>query len=83
MEKKKVIASLSVWSFVHFALFMFNGGFSSPIRKREAFYPFTNVYPIERYFDLHYYDITELLVYVGGAWLAFFLYYYLKDDNKA
>ena len=30
------------------------------------FYPFTN--------SINYYDYTELFVYVGGAWLGYFLY---------
>jgi len=79
MEKKKVIAILAIWSFVHFILYMFGGGGHGIYHvheEREIIYPF-------QCFELADYDITELTIYVGGAWLAFFLYYYLKDDNKA
>jgi len=84
MKKKSVIAVLTFWSFVHFVLFMFGGSFGDRYKK---FFPFTykmvyfgsGDWEITQYFDVSYYDIIELTAYVGGAWLIFFLFYYLKN----
>lgn len=79
-QKKKVIAFLSVWSFVHFTLFIF--GYNRWTGdESKYFFPITDDFWNNGHFEVEYYDMTELIVYVGGAWLIFFLYYYLNEDK--
>lgn len=60
----------------------------------EKFYPFTShlyylhstnntPYPKTAfgYFNLNFYDYTEYFVYVGGVWMIYFLYRYLKESK--
>ena len=59
------------------------------VSQMEEFYPFTFVedttsnanFPNHN-FDLRFYDYTEYFVYVGGVWMIYFLYRYLKRVNK-
>lgn len=79
MNKKRIIAVLSIWSFIHLILFVKYG---SVIRsKGEVFWGTHDCWLGKG--DICGYDITEFLLYVGSAWLIFVLYYYLKGDNKA
>lgn len=74
--KKKLIALLSIWSFMHFILFL-NGGslFTSTGDVLWGTHDCLGVKGICQY------DITEFVLFVGGAWLIFVLYYYLKHDK--
>lgn len=68
-----------------------NPYFSEEISSRQLFYPFTSyLYKGSRgymlgtiseqfqNFDLRFYDYTEYFVYVGGVWMIYFIYRYLK-----
>lgn len=79
---KMVITILCLWTFLHTFLLLrnidskyayrvlFSEGDTNPLRI-QRFYPFTGT--------IIFYDYTEYFVYVGGAWMLFFLYRLLKD----
>lgn len=62
------------------------------VAPSEKFYPFTciddkydknndsdwNIYN----FDLRFYDTSEFFIYVGGIWMIFFLYRYLRGEKQ-
>lgn len=45
----------------------------------ELFYPFYAWRSLFLYSRIEMYDYTEYFVYVGGAWLVFLLYKYLRN----
>jgi hypothetical protein len=73
---KKVVVILSLWSFIHLVIFVMS--FNSYRYLKTYFFPFFDWdnYEIGGH-HLSTYDLSEFLVYVGGAWLVFFLYKYL------
>lgn len=71
-----------------------NHSFSEELNTRQLFYPFTLYFhegstgigygkATEQFqnFDLRLYDYTEYFVYVGGVWMIYFLYKYLKINK--
>jgi len=92
-RNKLVIPVLCLWSFMHTYLIVksnqveyieyqglkltLDGEIFSTSSK---FYPFTSSGGYS-WFDVRYYDFTEYFVYVGGAWLIYFLYRYLKGSK--
>lgn len=83
LKREILCVSLFFWSCVHILLYTMDGSLSDESNQRKYFYPVTDPYPTINVFDISNYDLTELTVYIVGAWLIFFLYYYLKDNNKA
>ena len=87
-KEKKIIAGLIVWTFTHIVLWAYGNFSFGEWEPKEFFYPFVKTdfpYPTGligstvSYPHLYtVYDFTEFLIYVGGAWLIFFLYKYLK-----
>jgi len=80
-RQKIFISFLCIWSFVNIYVlirinsfimvreginFILVNGHYQRIVPQKAFYPFA--------YSVYYYDYTELFVYVGGAWLLYFLY---------
>jgi len=89
---KLVIPVLCVWSFIHtlMVLRLFAKNYLPAYRidgggwifTTERFYPFTvNFRGHKGYFDIRFYDYTEYFVYVGGVWMIYFLYKYLKGNK--
>lgn len=76
MRKKKVIAILSVWTFIHTILLV-----AGIISDNDLATQGGQFCPND-YGSGNMYDITEFLFYVGGAWLWYFLYHYLKSDKE-
>ena len=74
-KEKKIIAGLIVWTFIHLGLLIFGGTYIGDESYRRMFY---GLYEFPRFDWIEIYDFTELFVYVGGAWLIFFLFRYLK-----
>ncbi len=91
-KDKVIISGLCVWSFLNtFILIRNSSGYSSyndastgikimflygkPLMSNpiEYFYPFKGA--------LNMYDYTEYFVYVGGVWMIYFLYHYLKGSK--
>jgi len=72
--EKKMFVFLSIWSFAHVFTYIVTEGDGS----YEEFFPFYSFWdtPLGEV-----YDFTELFFYVGGGWLFFFLYKYLKKDS--
>jgi len=86
-KDKLIVSSLCIWSFINaFVLLKYFGGSSFKkgwaikIDQRDLFYPFTYSSDFRKY-DIRFYDYTEFFVYVGGAWLIYFLYRYLKGSK--
>ena len=86
-KQKIMVVILCIWSFIHTFLFLKNivnivegvytykretpmGTLSLSYPLTSGFYPFTG--------HLAYYDLTEYFLYVGGVWMLFFLYRFLK-----
>ena len=85
MNKKQriIISALCVWSFVNAFILIRNGkyefiqnGYKFIFHNGKVYRPETGFYPFSN--SIYYYDSTELFVYVGGAWLIYFLYRFLK-----
>lgn len=86
---KIVVAILSMWTFLHTYLIIKSQNESMDIQgikmtldgqrlfPNNAFYPFSSNFYSDT-FNVAYYDFSEYFVYVGGAWLIFFLFKYFQ-----
>lgn len=97
VKEKAVIAVLCIWSFINTYVIIKNvtGEWYSRYGKHfvsiegksyipsKIFYPFTyNESPNISSFDIRFYDYSEYFIYVGGVWMIYLLYQYLKGSNK-
>jgi hypothetical protein len=91
---KLIISALCIWSFINTYLIIrsyeiehyeYKGLkfelYGKIFSRTSMFYPFTND-GRNSWFDVSFYDFTEYFVYVGGVWMIYFLYRFLKKQNS-
>lgn len=86
---KKIITGLSLWSFLNLVIWLAHSSDSEEsfnADRKGYFFPFSWSYFYR--FEFHSfldafqnYDFSEFIVYVGGAWLCFFLYNLLNNKK--
>lgn len=97
LKGKTAISVLCIWTFIHTYFLInniFGYWITTPSRIKvirlnnqsfnpvDYFYPFTyNESPSISNFEIRLYDYSEYFVYVGGVWMIYFLYRYLKGNK--
>lgn len=97
MKEKVVITVLCIWSFIHTYIIIKNvtgywhsrQGINFVLIDGKTFFPANKFYPFTynetppiSNFEIRLYDFSEYFVYVGGVWMIYLLYRYLKGNKS-
>lgn len=81
MSKRQriVVSCLIVWTFIH-TFFLIAGYYEGEKDRFDKFFPFMSW---RNYFSdmIRYYDFSEFFIYMGGAWMTFYLYRFINNKK--